>query len=93
MYGIEITYSWGDREDIIHGDFVTKEDAYKEMCIMAAKEAYVQNEEFLETHTCEIYFNAYEKEIDLHYNNDDTWCYYRVVWCYYRAVCKPENEN
>ena len=79
MYGIEISYSWGDCEDGLYGNFETEEDAYKEMCTMAAKEAYVQNEEFLETHNCEVLFNAFEKAIDLHYYNDDTWCYYRIV--------------
>ena len=78
MYGIEISYSWGDCEDGLYGNFKTKEEAYKEMCVLAAKEAYVQNEEFLDTHTCAVYFNASEKEIDLHYASDDTWCYYRI---------------
>ena len=78
MYGIEISYSWGDCEDGLYEEFKTEEEAFKKMCELAAKEAYVQNEEFLDTHTCVVYFNAYEKEIDLHYNSDDTWCYYRI---------------
>ena len=78
MYGIEISYSWGDCEDGLYGNYETEEDAYKEMCMLAAKESYVQNEEFLEENTCTVYFNAANKEIDLHYDYDDTWCYYRV---------------
>ena len=78
MYGIKITYSWGDEEDGLYGNFKTEEEAYKEMCAMAAEEAYVQNEEFFEEYTCQIYFNAAEKEIDLHYDSDDEWCYYRI---------------
>lgn len=77
MYGIEISYSWGDCEDL-YGSYETKEDAYKEMCMLAAKEAYVQNEEFLDENTCSVYFDAANKQIDLHYNCDNTWCYYRV---------------
>lgn len=78
-YGIKITYSWGDEEDSIYGSFKTKEDAYKEMCMLAAKEAYVYNEEFVDDRTCSVHFNASEKTIDLHYDSDDTWCYYRVI--------------
>jgi hypothetical protein len=78
MYGIEISYSWGDCEDGLYGNFQTEEEAFKEMCILAAKEAYVQNEEFLEEKTCIIYFDAANKRIDLHYDNDVTWCYYRI---------------
>ena len=78
MYGIEISYSWGDCEDSLYGKFETEEEAYKEMCMLAAKEAYVQNEEFWEENTCAVYFNAAEKKISLHYDSDDAWCYYRI---------------
>lgn len=78
MYGIEISYSWGDCEDGLFGNYATEEDAYKGMCMLAAKEAYVQNEEFLDGRTCSVYFDAVNKEIDLHYDSDNTWCYYRV---------------
>lgn len=78
MYGIEISYSWGDWENGLYGNFATEEEAYKEMCMLAAKEAYVQNEEFDEDYTCTVYFDAASKEIDLHYNYDNTWCYYRI---------------
>ena len=78
MYGIEISYSWGDCEDDLYGNYKTEEDAYKEMCMLAAEEAYVYNEEFDEDRTCTVYFDASEKTIDLHYESDDTWCFYRV---------------
>ena len=78
MYGIEITYSWGDSEDELYGNYETEEEAYKEMCMLAAKEAYVQNEEFFEENTCTVYFDAAYKAIDLHYNSDGEVCYYRV---------------
>ena len=78
MYGIEISYSWGVCEDELYGNYKTKEQAFKEMCMLAAKEAYVQNEEFLPENACVVYFNAADYEIDLHYNYDDTWCYYRI---------------
>lgn len=77
-YGIEISYSWGDCEDYLYGSYYTEEDAYKDMCMLASKEAYVQNEEFEDTHTCTVYFDASEKRIDLHYDYDNTWCYYRI---------------
>lgn len=79
MYGIEISYSWGDCEDDLYGNFETEEKAYKKMCMLAATEAYVQNEEFLEENTCQIYFDAANKEINLHYDSDDEWCFYRIV--------------
>ena len=78
MYGIEIRYSWGDCEDGLYGNYKTKEEAYKDMCMLAAKEAYVQNEEFLEEATCVVYFDAAEFTIDLHYDSDDQWCLYRI---------------
>lgn len=78
MFGIGISYSSGESEGTLHGKFKTEEEAFKEMCNLAVKEAYTQNEEFLEGCECEVYFNAFKKEIDLHYNSDNTWCYYRV---------------
>ena len=84
-YGIKISYSWGDEEDEIYGSFKTKEEAYKEMCMFAAKEAFIYNEEFTEERTCQIHFDAFEKTIDLHYDSDNTWCYYRIV------LIMPEN--
>lgn len=78
MYGIEISYSWGECEDKLYGRYITKEEAFKKMCYMAAEEAYVQNEEFLEERTCQVYFDASQFKIDLHYDYDDTWCYYRI---------------
>lgn len=78
MYGIEISYSWGDCEDSLYGAYQTEEDAFKEMCLLAAEEAYVQNEEFNEDRTCTVYFDASAKMIDLNYQCDNTWCYYRI---------------
>lgn len=78
MYGIEISYSWGENEGC-YGEFPTEELAYKEMCNVAAKEAYVQNQEFLPENTCSVQFDAANKSVDLHYDYDDTWCHYRVV--------------
>lgn len=78
MYGIEISYSWGECEDDLYGDYQTEEEAYEDMCLLAAKEDYVQNEEFSAENPCVVYFDAYSKEIDLHYKSDDTWCYYRI---------------
>ena len=78
MYGIEISYSWGYCEDNLYGDYQSKEDAYKDMCLLASEEAYVQNAEFESEKTCVVYFDAYNKEIDLHYECDSTWCYYRI---------------
>ena len=51
-YGIKITYSNGDEEDGLYGNFASKEEAFKEICVLAAKEAYVQNEDFDELRTC-----------------------------------------
>lgn len=78
MYGIEISYSWGDCEDKLYGEYKTEEDAFEAMCALAAEEAYVQNEEFDEYKTCSVYFDAYTKRIDLQYDCDNTWCYYRI---------------
>lgn len=77
-YGIEISYSWGDSEDGLYGSYESKEEAFKEMCALAAKEAYIYNENFDEYRTCAVYFNAYKKTIDLHYEYVETWCYYRI---------------
>lgn len=78
MYGIEISYSWGDCELDLYGNYETEEEAFKEMCMLAGEEAYEQNEEFLEENSCVVYFNAYKKTIDLHYEYDNTWCFYRI---------------
>lgn len=77
-YGIQISYSWGEEEPIYDG-FETKEKAYEEACRLAGQEGYVQNEEFDEDRTCYIYMNAAEYAVDLHYDVDNEWCYYRVV--------------
>ena len=78
MYGIKITYSWGDEEDI-HGKYNTKEEAFREACTLAAKEAYVQNEEFIPEHdNCTVTFNASEYQIVLYYAYDNSYCYYNI---------------
>lgn len=77
-YGIEISYSWGAKEDVLYGSYDTPKEAYESMCQLAAKEAFVQGEEFLPEKTCSIHFNPAKKEIDLHYESDNTWCYYRI---------------
>lgn len=71
-YGIKITYSNGDEEDSLYGNFASKEEAFKEICILTAKEAYAQNEDFDELRTCSVYFDACEYKADLHYDIDDT---------------------
>ena len=78
-YGVEVSYSWGDIEDEPYGSFETKEQAYEFACQLAGKEAYIQNEEFLPENTCYIIFDANSCKIDLHYDYDDTWCFYRIV--------------
>lgn len=80
MCKIKITYSWGDCEDPDqYGQFLDEESAYYEMCRLAAQEAYVYNEEFKEERTCEVYFDGFNKKVDLHYVHDNTWCYYEVI--------------
>ena len=79
-YDIKITYSWGDEEPLgTFGAFATADAAYQKACELAGKEAYVYNEEMKENRTCVVYFDGANKRIDLHYDHDDTWCYYRVV--------------
>lgn len=77
-YAIEISYSNGDEENP-YETYYSKYDAYKEMCKLAGEEAYVQNEDFDEGNTCSVYFDAYHYKIDLFYENDMSWCYYRIV--------------
>ncbi len=59
-YGIKITYSSGEEEDGLYGNYKTKEKTYKEMCKLACKEAFVQNEEFAEGMTCTVNYSAIE---------------------------------
>ncbi len=80
MYGIKITYSWGDEEPLEqYGSFDTKEKAFEKICELAGREAYVQNEEFNVDNTCDIRFNAAEYKAELTYDMDDTTCNYQVV--------------
>lgn len=79
-YGIKITYSWGDEEPIDQLPyFDTKEEAYKEICKLAGKEAYVENEEFLPENGCKVEFDAAAYMATLTYYKDDTTCTYRVA--------------
>ena len=79
-YGVKITYSWGDEEPVGgYGVYRNTDAAFEKCCELAGKEAYVYNEEMDEDRTVTIYVDGYNKKIDLHYNHDDTWCYYRVV--------------
>lgn len=77
-YSIKITYSWGDEEEP-YGKYPSKDEAFKAMCTIAAREAYVQNEEGEIGRTCILMFDAAKGAIDLHYDYDNTWCYYRVI--------------
>ena len=71
MYGIKITYSWGDEEPLEqYGSFDTKEKAFEKICELAGREAYVQNEEFNVDNTCDIRFNASEYKAELTYDMD-----------------------
>ena len=77
-YGIKITYSWGDEEPVM-GEYKTKKKAYKKICKLIAKEAYVQNEEFERNKQCVAYFNAHKNSGKIKYLDDNTWCYYNVI--------------
>lgn len=77
-YGIKITYSWGDEEPVM-GEYKTKKKAYKKICKLIAKEAYVQNEEFERNKQCVAYFNAHKYSGKIKYLDDNTWCYYNVI--------------
>ncbi len=76
-YKIKITYSWGDEEPL-YGQFFTKEAAFATACELAGREAYVQNDELDESKTAVIYVDPANFKVDLHYDGDDTWCYYRI---------------
>lgn len=76
MYKIKIEYSWGDEE--LYGSYATEDEAFKYACELAGKEAFVYGEGGDEDRTATIYVDSYNKRIDLHYDHDDTWCYYRI---------------
>ena len=77
MFKIIISYSWESEKEEA-GCFKTEEEAYKEMCMLAAKEAYGQNNEFEEGKPCMVNFDAFEKTVDLYYGSDGEWCHYRI---------------
>lgn len=77
-YTIHISYSWGEEKEP-YGNYPNKEEAFKAMCIVAAREAYTQNEESKVGRTCTLLFDAAKGTIDLHYDYDNTCGHYKVV--------------
>lgn len=49
------------------------------MCMIAATEAYTQNEEAETGRTCTVIFDAAKGSINLHYDSCNTWVHYKVV--------------
>ena len=74
-YGVMFYYSWNDFEGP-YGKFDTTDDAYKKACEIAGAEAY----EYSSSKECDCTarYIATEKAVDLHYEDDDTHCYYRI---------------
>lgn len=75
-YRVRVTYSGGTNGLV--GEYPTEQKAFAKACEFAGKEAYTQNEEMLPEYTCQIYVNAAELEVNLHYDSDNSWCKYRV---------------
>ena len=79
MYGIEISYSNGVFEERLTGNFKTKEEAFVEMCKMAAAEVYISCEEFPDTNNeFVVFFNSKTKEVDVRCDNNITYVHYRI---------------
>lgn len=78
-YRIEVTFSWNEKDDAVYDGFSTKQEAFKEACTLACKEAYTQNEEAAHERTCMVYFDAANGVIRLHYTYDGTFCQYEVI--------------
>ena len=78
-YRIEVTFSWNEKDDAVYDGFSTKQEAFKEACTLACKEAYTQNEEAAHERTCMVYFDAANGIIRLHYTYDGTFCQYEVI--------------
>lgn len=78
-YRIEVTFSWNEKDDTVYDGFSTKQEAFKEACTLACKEAYTQNEEAAHERTCMVYFDAANGIIRLHYTYDGTFCQYEVI--------------
>ena len=78
-YGIKIAYSWREEEDMnAYGEFDTEAEAFEKACELAGREAFVYNEEMSEDRMAAIYVDGFNKRIDLHYYEDDAWCYYKI---------------
>ena len=67
------------KTDAVYDGFSTKQEAFKEACTLACKEAYTQNEEAAHERTCMVYFDAANGIIRLHYTYDGTFCQYEVI--------------
>ena len=78
-YRIEITFSSGEKDEKVYDGFHTEQEAFKEACILAGKEAYTQNEEAAREKTCMAYFDAANGIIRIHCAYDGTVCQYKVV--------------
>lgn len=78
-YRIEVAFSWGEKDDAVYDGFSTKQEAFKEACTLACKEAYTQNEEAAHERTCMVYFDAANGIVRLHYVCDGTFCHYKVI--------------
>jgi hypothetical protein len=73
MYGVFITYSWGDIEPVIKCE--SKEEAWskaKELAMNEAETASIEND-------CTIELSFDDGKITLHYMHDDEFCYYEVM--------------
>jgi hypothetical protein len=76
MYGVKITYSWGDEEPVICVG--SKEDAWKKAKQLAVDEAEIVSVEDTSP-VVELSFNKERTRITLHYVSDNEYCYYDVV--------------
>ena len=78
-YRIEVTSSWGEKNNEVYDGFSTKQEAFKEACTLACKEAYTQNKEAVRERTCMVYFDAANGVVRSHYAYDGTFCQYEVI--------------
>lgn len=78
-YRIEVTSSWGEKNNEVYDGFSTKQEAFKEACTLACKEAYTQNKEAARERTCMVYFDAANGITRIHYAYDGTFCQYEVI--------------
>ena len=75
-YGIKLPFS-ENAASVLYGRFSYDEEAYEIMCYFATKHAF--NNGFKKKHKCIVSFNAYEKEIVMHYENNDTPVVFKVI--------------